>query len=475
MAGMRVVKWGGVRRRCWLAVALALAVGAGCGRGTATPASLTPTGAVVVVTSAEGAAIEPAPPPTLPPTATTGPPTPTQTRVVQRTWTSAAPSRTVTPSPAPNTVPTLTVTAELSETAALSETPLPVTPTLETPTPLPPVIGPANAMSVTLRTAFGPGLAGAEGLTATPTLTAGAPLTATPAGGLAVRIDQVAWSPDGEWVAAVGGFGVRVYAARTGAALWSARAPSWASSATFSPNGRQVAAGTAGGTVLVFAAETGALEAVLFGKSGRVETLAWAQALTRTVLLSLNGDTPHLWDVSAQAHLGSLPAAHGARLAVSGGAAPLVAVGAGTTVRVWVLADLLQAEDPATAAPWRTLEQPASLTSLALSADGRRLAVGTSQGTVTVWNVPTARVLQTFARLAAAAERLAYAPDGRLLASAHADRLARLWAVGGASAPLAALSGHADRITSIAFAPDGRALATAGWEGVVRVWGVEGP
>ena len=66
---------------------------------------------------------------------------------------------------------------------------------------------------------------------------------------------------------------------------------------------------------------------------------------------------------------------------------------------------------------------------------------------------------------------LAFARDGRTLASGGADRAVRLWDLG--SGDLArTLEGHTDDVHGVAFSSDGAVLASAGGEGAVRTWSV---
>jgi WD40 repeat protein len=70
---------------------------------------------------------------------------------------------------------------------------------------------------------------------------------------------------------------------------------------------------------------------------------------------------------------------------------------------------------------------------------------------------------------------VAFAPDGKTLASASWDNTVRLWDT---SRPdpreKAVLRGYADRVWSVAFALDGRSLASGVQDGSVRVFDLTG-
>jgi WD40 repeat protein len=136
----------------------------------------------------------------------------------------------------------------------------------------------------------------------------------------------------------------------------------------------------------------------------------------------------------------------------------------------------------------RFLDVPAIETTdlVALSADGRRLAVGSAGRAVRVWDAATGKELASLPdrfRSPAPYPPL-FSPDGEHVAVATSDGAVRLYraATGErvrtfkeeAVVPEMRLGSDAvpGEVTSIAFHPEGRYLAAAGSDGTVSVWDV---
>ncbi|MEV6714557.1 hypothetical protein AB0M48_21265 [Lentzea sp. NPDC051208] len=72
-------------------------------------------------------------------------------------------------------------------------------------------------------------------------------------------------------------------------------------------------------------------------------------------------------------------------------------------------------------------------------------------------------------------QRLAFSPDGTLIAAGTTDDLVRVWDVRNPRNPQvrAVLHGHTERVWGVAFSPDNRTLATTGADRTVRVWDID--
>ncbi|MFJ2828991.1 AAA family ATPase [Streptomyces sp. NPDC087263] len=120
--------------------------------------------------------------------------------------------------------------------------------------------------------------------------------------------------------------------------------------------------------------------------------------------------------------------------------------------------------------------------SLVFSPDSSTLASGSADDTIRLWNVADPRhATQLGAPLTGhlgPINALSYSPDGHTLASGSDDDTVRLWNVADPlrTTPLGSpLTGHTEAVVSLTFSQDGHTLASGGNDNTVRLWNVADP
>jgi WD40 repeat protein/serine/threonine protein kinase len=116
----------------------------------------------------------------------------------------------------------------------------------------------------------------------------------------------------------------------------------------------------------------------------------------------------------------------------------------------------------------RLTEHGAPLTGVAYSPDGKYLASADELGAVVLRDAASGRTLHSFQAHPGAVRELTFSPDSRRLAFTAGAHI-KLWDIGGRRES-ASLAGHQQPVVGLAFSRDGKLLASASADQVIKVW-----
>ncbi len=246
--------------------------------------------------------------------------------------------------------------------------------------------------------------------------------------GTAERVHDIAYSPDGRWMATASGdpgqFGsVQLWIAEPGGGGKLARdlleSTDAAFAVAFSPDGAKLAAAGADRAVRVWDVATGKELALIEDHADWIFDLAWSPDGKRLATASRD-KTSKVFDVEKKESIATFP-------------------GHAETVYC-----------------------------VAFAPDGKAIATGGGDNQIRVWNPDDdAKQSRVIGGSGGAVFRLIFHPDGKTLAATGADKVVRTFEN---FAPKHALAGHNDWIYSLALSPDGKTLASGSWDGEVRTW-----
>ena len=115
-----------------------------------------------------------------------------------------------------------------------------------------------------------------------------------------------------------------------------------------------------------------------------------------------------------------------------------------------------------TGKPLHILKHPGKVRTLAFSPDGRVLATGMGfepEDNVIFWDARSGKELSRLPGDPSGTSCMAFAPNGRSLATAGWDHQVRLWDAD-SRVELAELTGHTEEVTHLVFSPDSRWLVS---------------
>jgi WD40 repeat protein len=119
-----------------------------------------------------------------------------------------------------------------------------------------------------------------------------------------------------------------------------------------------------------------------------------------------------------------------------------------------------------------TLPHASYVSHAVFSPDGNTLATAGNEAAARLWEVKTGRELRTLPIIPGKLTDVAFAPDGRALATvSHQSHDVTLWDIA-TGQPVRRFSGSVADLVAVTFAPDGQRLAALGVDGFVRVWSV---
>lgn len=252
--------------------------------------------------------------------------------------------------------------------------------------------------------------------------------------GVAERVLDIAYSPNGRWLATASGDPGRSGAVK----LWSASPQGQAEpvrllfegddsifALAFSPDSAQVAAAGSDRTIRVWNIESGKLLATIDDHADWILGLSFSPD-GRLLATASRDKTSKVFDWAKKATLATF---------------------AGHSDTVY---------------------------SVVFTPGGRQVATAGGDGLIRIWNpAEDAKQEATLTGFQGPVFQLRTSPDGRHLVAGSADRTVRVFNLKESETPprlARTLEGHADWIQALAISPDGQTIASGSWDGDVRFW-----
>ncbi len=235
----------------------------------------------------------------------------------------------------------------------------------------------------------------------------------------------VNYSPDGKRLVYNDLNTTKIIDATSGAEILSLPTKGAGNDVAFSPDGTQIAVGSADAGIGIYNSNNGKLLIQFPTGSGYNGRIVFSPDGKR--IASASDDGAYVWDVTTGKKLVTF-SGHGKGVAISG---------------------------------------------IAYSPDGKWIATSGNDATIKIWNSETGAEIFTLIGHTGPTFGVAFSPDGQYLATSSVDRTVKVWALPKAGEqvpePLT-LYGNTGAVYQVAFSPDGRRIVSVGRDRVVRIY-----
>ena len=281
-------------------------------------------------------------------------------------------------------------------------------------------------------------------------------------------VEALAFSPDGRRVASAGSSNsITLRDVSTGQEIVRLKGHVDSIFAlAFSPDGNLLASGSLDRTIMIWDLVKGKVVKTLKGHTDAINVLQFNA--TGDILASGSPDkTVRLWQVSSGRNAAVLSGHKGKVLALNFlSAEKLMSVDATRETKIWDMAG-----KKATVLETRQIDESEGSDgeSAAYSLDGKFLAVGNGDGTISLNDAKSAEKLNKLENHTTGYYGVAFSKDRHWLVSAGFDNTVKLWDLQTGQS-LSPLRGHTGRVTSVAFNPDNRRIISGSVDHTIRVW-----
>src|SRR5262249_44034412 len=124
--------------------------------------------------------------------------------------------------------------------------------------------------------------------------------------------------------------------------------------------------------------------------------------------------------------------------------------------------------DPKTKKETTTKEQGRPFTTVVFSPDGKRLAAGTVDGLIKIFDVAEQKEIKEL-HGHEGVWALAFSGDGTKLASGGWDQTIKIWDAD-SGADVQTIKAHIGTVTTLAFSPTSPQIASGGLDGLIKIW-----